>query len=149
MIRIRNPQDFAAGLLFIVIGAGALFLMADLRTGTARSMGPAYVPNMVAGSMALIGAVLAFKALTVKGPSLERWSLGLLTVICGAVVIFGLLLSKTGLLIASMVIVLIASFAMPGAKWRQVLPFAVIMAGAAALLFIVLLNLPMPLWPRW
>ena len=147
MLRIRNPQDFAAGLFFIFIGAGALYGMADLRMGTPLRMGPAYVPTLVAWAIIAVGAIVALGAFVVPGPSLERWAWKPLALICSATAFFGLVVAHVGLVLASIGIVVIACLASPGLSWRNIILFALLISGAAALLFSTLLGLPMRLWP--
>ncbi len=147
MIRIRNQQDFAAGLLFVLIGAIALYGMRDLRMGTAMRMGAAYIPTLAAWGMIGLGLILAATSLLFAGPKLEKWAWGPLALICGSMAFFGLAIPYTGLLPASFGIVLIAGFAARDASWLQVILFAGGISIAAALLFAGLLGLPLRLWP--
>ena len=43
-MRIRNSQDFAAGLLFVVIGVGAYWMGTDYNMGTAQRPGTGVLP---------------------------------------------------------------------------------------------------------
>ena len=47
MLRVKNPQDLAAGALLCVVGLLGWFLIRALPMGTAFRMGPAYIPTVV------------------------------------------------------------------------------------------------------
>ncbi len=147
MIRIRNPQDFAAGLFFILVGAGALYALSDLRMGTALRMGPAYVPTLIAWAIIGVGAMVLIGALAIPGPSLESWAWRPLLFVCGATAFFGVVVGKIGLILAGFGVVVIACLAVPGLSWPKILVFAAAISSAAAALFSGLLGLPMRLWP--
>jgi hypothetical protein len=147
MLRIRNPQDFAAGLFFLCVGAFALYGMKDLRLGTAMRMGPAYIPTLVAWGIVACGLIIAARALIVAGPALEKWALGKLLLICGGTLLFALIIRDLGLFLASVVLVAVVSFGAPDVKWRHTIPFCLAIAGAAVGLFGGLLGLSMRLWP--
>ncbi len=147
MVRIRSPQDFAAGLFFLFAGAFALYGMADLRVGTAMRMGPAYIPKLIAWGLVITGSAIAIRALLIEGPKLQGWAWKPLLLICGGTAAFGLVIPQLGLFLASMAITLVVSFGAKGMQWRQAIPFSLIIAGAAVALFGGLLGLPMRLWP--
>jgi Tripartite tricarboxylate transporter TctB family len=61
-MHIKNGKDFWAGLMFI--GAGASFMLVSLNypMGSAVRMGPAYFPTMLGGLLAVLGAMVFFRA---------------------------------------------------------------------------------------
>ena len=54
----RNAKDFWTGVVYIAIGAAAIFIGRDYGMGTAMKMGPAYFPVILSGLLILIGAVV-------------------------------------------------------------------------------------------
>jgi hypothetical protein len=55
-MRIKNPKDFWAGLMFIGTGVFfAVFAYANYQMGTAVRMGPAYFPFLLGGLLAVLG----------------------------------------------------------------------------------------------
>ena len=44
---IRSPKDFCAGLIYLAIGLGAIYIGRELPMGTALKMGPAYFPTVL------------------------------------------------------------------------------------------------------
>lgn len=147
-MRLRSPQDFIGGLALIALAALALSQIGDLRFGTASRMGPGYFPTVLAWLTALFGLILAARAFVLDGPSLEpvdlRHGLPLLL----AILVFGLAIRPLGLVLASALLFLVSAFASPELKWREQAIASVALIGLAVLLFVVLLDLPFPVWPR-
>ncbi|WP_424810833.1 hypothetical protein [Roseococcus sp. YIM B11640] len=69
-----NGKDLASGLLLIVIALVGLYLNTDHSLGTARRMGPGYMPMMVFWIQALLGlAVVGISFFSGPDP-LEKWT---------------------------------------------------------------------------
>ena len=64
MIKLRNPRDFWAGLIFLVVGVGAAVIARDYPMGTGGRMGPGYFPFVLSSLLALLGVA--------KCPTLQR-----------------------------------------------------------------------------
>ena len=61
-MKIRNFQDFYAGLMFAVIGGLTMFLAKSYDLGTAANMGPGFFPYYLGALLGIIGAILLIKA---------------------------------------------------------------------------------------
>jgi NhaP-type Na+/H+ or K+/H+ antiporter len=66
-MRIRSPKDFWAGLIFIAIGGGFVLLAQQYRLGDMHRMGPAMFPTLVGALLAVLGVVIALRALAFLG----------------------------------------------------------------------------------
>src|SRR4051794_41899814 len=64
-------QDLWAGLLLAAFGVAALIFGADLAMGTARRMGPGYMPYGLAWLLVLIGAAVALRGVVGAGTAVE------------------------------------------------------------------------------
>ena len=53
-LEIRNNKDFWAGMMFIGIGAAAMFIARDYPFGSALRMGPGYFPSVLGGILILL-----------------------------------------------------------------------------------------------
>ncbi|WP_413757962.1 tripartite tricarboxylate transporter TctB family protein, partial [Vibrio vulnificus] len=62
----KDLRDFWAGLLYLIIGAAALYMAADYEMGTAISMGPGYFPKVLSGLLILIGAASLVRSFIVE-----------------------------------------------------------------------------------
>ena len=68
-MRIRSSQDFATGLLFIVVGLAALWIGADYPMGTAQRPGTGVLPRILAWCLIGTGALLWLKAVVTEAAS--------------------------------------------------------------------------------
>ena len=149
MTRSRiDLQDLLFGLFLVAVAAGTLVATRKLAIGHAADMGPGYMPRVVA--LALMGFGLFF-----SGRGLWRMRVGIapvqlrpLLAILASVGVFALTAERLGLAIASVVAVILASFATREGRLVETIAFAVVLSGAAVLLFVKLLGLPIPIWPR-
>lgn len=147
MPHIRCRQDFAAGVLFVVLGIFLLYGLADVRVGTAMRMGPAYIPNLLAWGLVITGGAIAIRAFLISGPGLDSWAWKPLLLVCGGTALFGLIVPRLGLFLASVAITAVVSFGSRGMTLWSALSFGIVLAAAAGVLFSGLLGLPMRLWP--
>ena len=149
MFRIRSPQDFGAAAVFIAIGVAGLYFASDLAFGTASRMGPGYFPVLLSGCILLIGIIVGVRSLSIAGPPIERIPLRPIAVIVLCIVGFGLLIDRAGVAITAAALVLLASYARPGAKLVQSLALAAAMVVFVLAVFVYALGQPLPvLWSR-
>src|SRR3954466_826669 len=67
-MRIKNPKDFWAGLMFIGTGLFfAIFAYANYQMGTAVRMGPAYFPFLLGGLLAFLGVLVLIEGFAFEG----------------------------------------------------------------------------------
>lgn len=147
MLRVKNPQDLAAGVFLIVIGAAALWFSRDLVMGSVSRMGPRYFPFVVSCVLGGIGAVLALRSFAIEGPALQPWSLKILFLIVGSIALFAALIERFGLAIASAAMVLMCSVVARDYRWRESIVFAVGIVVFVVLLFSIALGLSIRIWP--
>ena len=143
---IKSPQDFGAGILFIVFGAVGLWVGSDLTFGTARNMGPGYFPMIICGLIMLIGLIVAGKSLAIEGPEIEKIHFRPIIFILLAIAAFGLFIEDIGAIIASILLIMFAAFARKEVKLVETVIFAVVTAAFVVLVFVYGLGQPMPIW---
>lgn len=149
----KDWRDLLFGLFLIAVAAGALFATRNLNVGSAADMGAGYMPRVV--SLGLLAFGLVFCARGVRQAGLTGAALAIepvqmrpLLAVLAAVGIFALTAERLGLAIASVVTVVLASLATREGRLRETVPFALLLSAAAVLLFIKVLALPVPVWPR-
>jgi hypothetical protein len=147
MIRLRNPQDLAAGLFLVLVAMLAYTFAADLPMGRLVRMGPGYVPVALSCLLGALGLLIAGRAFTIDGPRLEPWAWRPVLALTIALVVFALLLETAGLVVAIIVTTVVSAFAAPGVRVLQVLVLGVLLAILSTLLFAWLLGLPLIVWP--
>jgi hypothetical protein len=149
MTRLRiDLQDLLFGLFLVAVATGTFVATRNLTVGHAADMGPGYMPRVVA--LALMGFGVFF-----TGRGLWRMRVGIapvqlrpLLAILASVGVFALTAERLGLAIASVVTVILASLATREGRVLETIAFAILLSGAAVLLFVKLLGLPIPIWPR-
>jgi hypothetical protein len=112
-------------------------------------MGPGYFPIMVGALLAILGAVVAGRALAFDGPPVPRFNPRPLLVTLVAVVLFGLTIERLGLAVAIFVLVMVSAFADRDVRLLPSLALAVLLIVFSIASFVWLLGLPLPVWPQW
>ena len=148
-MQIRSPRDFWAGLVFIVIGAGFIALASHYRLGVASRMGPAYFPIMVGGVLTLLGLAITARSFVRSGPPIDRTALRPLAITLLSVVLFGLALSQLGLVAAIVALVAVGALADRDARPLEVVALAAFLAVFSVVVFVVVLGLPLQVWPEF
>lgn len=149
-MRPRSERDFFAGLLFVAVGLGFAWAATGYEFGQASAPGPGYFPFGLGVLLALLGAMVLFKSLSVEAEQGERIG-GLawrpLIFIVVAIVLFGLGLPRLGLPLTVAGVAFLVSFASPEAKVWEAALLGLGLALFCCLVFITGLHLNLPLWP--
>lgn len=148
-IRVRNQQDFVAGLFFLVIALGALAIGWGYPTGTAVRMSAGYFPRLLCGLLALLAVIVLVGAVRVEGPNLKPVKWRPLLMVPAAVVAFGLGIQYLGFALAAVLITIFGSFASPRVRWGEMLIASVALTFLAIGIFIWGVGLPIPIWPEF
>jgi Tripartite tricarboxylate transporter TctB family len=146
-VRIRSPSDFWCGLLLSAVGIAFVVLAQRYRIGTPARMGPGFFPTILGGVLAALGLSLAIPAFFRSGEPLPRLGVRPLLTILAAIVIFALLLQPLGFVLAALILVLISGFADPELRPVESLGLALLLTVFSVGIFVVLLGLPLNLWP--
>lgn len=159
-MNIKSQKDFFSGLLFIAVGGGFAIGATNYNVGTAARMGPGYFPLMLGVLLAVLGILIAFKALTVETPDgdkIGKWAWRPLFLIISANLLFGVLLGglpslgipSMGLIVAIYGLVTVASMAGQSFRLLPTLGLATILAVVSYLAFVKLLSLNFQVWPAF
>jgi len=146
MIQVKNPQDFWAGVLFVVVGAIALWHGWSYPVGTIRQMGPGFVPRALSWVLLGIGAFLALRGVRATGARIAPCVLRPQVFILLSIIVFGLTIERFGLAPAVVLATIVAALASRQTKWTETAALAVLFAVASVLLFIYLLGQSMQAW---
>ncbi|MDQ0346829.1 tripartite tricarboxylate transporter TctB family protein [Ancylobacter vacuolatus] len=147
---MKAPKDFWTGAIYLVIGLVGFAVARDYRLGTATHMGPGYFPAVLTGLLALVGLISVVRAFVVEGAPIGTLALKPLASVVGAILVFGLAIVPLGGAVAMLLTVLVAATAS-----RQFRLAPLPLAGAAGLVatcclvFIQMLNVPIPLVGPW
>lgn len=154
---IRAPQNLAGGLALAGLSGLALWLLRDLNQGTLSEMGSALLPRALAVCLGLMGLGLVLSAFIRHGLPLERTELHGPVLVLLAIAFFALtirpfplgpiVIPGLGLVVAAPVAIVIAGFATPEARLRELIVLALGLTPLCMLMFGDLLNLPIPMFP--
>ena len=148
-MKIKSPKDFWAGLMFIALGLFFLVAARNYQMGSATRMGAAYFPTVLGGLMAVLGGIIFFQSLVVKGEKVPAMSFRPLFFVALSLALFGYLLRPIGLVLALALLVVLSAFAGHEFKLKEVLLLSVVLIVLSVLVFVKALSLPFPLWPEF
>jgi hypothetical protein len=154
---IRGPQNVAGGVALICLAALALWLLRDLDAGTLGAMGSALMPRALAVALGLFGLALAVSGFLRSGLPIERTEPHGPVLVLVAIVFFAVTIRPfpigpvtipgLGLIISAPFAIVIAGFATPEARLRELVVLALGLTPFCMLLFGDLLNLSIPIFP--
>lgn len=150
-MKIKNERDFFSGLMFIVVGMLFGVGAVHVAMGTSAQPGTGYFPLMLSVLMAVLGAVLLFKSLTIEtegGERVGRIAWRPVLVIVASISVFGATIDRLGLLLAVPLLIVLSSFAGDEFRWPGVLVSAALLTLLSWFIFVYLLKLTIPVWPR-
>lgn len=149
-MKIKSQRDFWSGLLFLGVGVAFAWGATEYSFGSSARPGPGYFPFGLGILLALLGALVLFKALTLEsegGDPIGNIAWRPLLVIVAAVAMFGVALPRLGLACTLPLLIAMASLAGDEFNWRDVLISSIVLTVGSWALFILGLKLTIPLWP--
>jgi hypothetical protein len=146
MLRIKSPQDLGAGLVFILIGIAGIYFGGDLRFGNASRMGPGFFPYYLSWCIVGVGAIVAVRALVLRGPPIELVRLRPVVLVIASLLVFGLAMERLGLFFSAFALIAIAAFAQTKPNLRDTLLLAAGMTIFCVVVFVWALGQPLTLF---
>ena len=124
-----------------------MVLARQYRFGTPARMGPGFFPTILGGILAALGLSLSIPAFVRSGDPLPRLGLRPLLTILAAIIVFALLLQPLGFVLAAIILVLLTAFADPELRPVETAGLALVLTAFSVGIFVLLLGLPLNLWP--
>ena len=151
-MKIKSQKDFWSGLMFLTVGILFAWGATMYNFGSSARPGPGYFPFGLGVLLAILGAIVLFKAMTIAvegGDPIGNWAWKPLVVITAAVFIMGVLLPRLGMMVSLPLLVIIAAWAGDEFHWRDALINAVVLTIGSWFIFIYGLKLTIPVWPSF
>ncbi|WP_225784147.1 tripartite tricarboxylate transporter TctB family protein [Xenophilus sp. Marseille-Q4582] len=159
-MKIKSERDFFSGVLFCAFGVAFAWGATTYNVGSGARMGPGYFPLIVGILIAIMGAAITVKAMTVEtadGEPVGKIAWKPLIFIIGANLMFGVLLGglpsiglpPMGLIVAIYALTFIAGLAGDKFSFKASAVLATILAVGSYLAFVVALKLQFPVWPTF
>jgi hypothetical protein len=146
---IRNQTDFLSGLIFGGVGVTALAISRDLSFGTLAQVGPGFFPTVAAVGLCMVALILLVRSVTTGESETITLAPLPIAVICGAALLFAVLLRPLGLLPAAVIVVLVSTLASRSLGWVAAVTLAVAISGFVTLIFVAGLGLQAPILGTW
>lgn len=151
-MKIKSERDFWSGLMFLVVGIGFAWGATNYSFGNSARPGPGYFPFGLGILLALLGAIVLFKALTLEtedGEKVGQLAWKPLFVVLASVALFGVLIPRLGLLIALPLLVIASSWASDEFSWKAAVTNAVVLTAMSWVIFVKGLSLTIPVLPTF
>ena len=145
--RRRSRRDLVAGAVFIAFGAAFGIGAFQYDFGDPVRPGPGFFPIVVGLLLGVAGVVIALRSAIDEADAVAAGSTNwrAMTMIVGGLLVFALVVRGAGLVPAVFVASLIASFASRNTKPLGALAMAIGLTVLSVLIFVVALNLRLPL----
>jgi hypothetical protein len=146
--------------MFMGVGVAFAWGATTYNVGEGARMGPGYFPLMLGILMAILGALVTFKALVVEsegGDKIGKWAWTPLVFIILANLAFGVLLGglpsiklpAMGMIVAIYALTFISSMAEAGWKFKNTFILATVLAVGSYIAFVLVLKLQFAVWPTF
>jgi Tripartite tricarboxylate transporter TctB family len=139
---LRSNQDVLAGVLFLLIGLGAVAVARDYEMGTAMRMGPAYFPTVLGWVLYGFGAFLLLRGIAAGGGVGVTWAWRPLAFVTLALLAFGFVIARFGLIPALVAMFFVCAAAGREYRFGEVLVLTAVMSAFAVGVFVYALKLP-------
>ena len=136
-------------MIFLAIGIAFMVLAQEYRMGTGARMGPGYFPTALGGLMAALGLTLVVPAFMRDGEPFPRLHMRQMLMILASIVVFALLLQPLGFVLAALALIVVGGLADPDLRFLESVALAIFLSAFSVVVFVMLLGLPLPLWPSF
>lgn len=144
------PRDLLAGAVFIAFGLAFALGALDYNLGTPANMGPGFIPLSLGALLAAFGVAVVIKGFVVgEGEPIGEIGWRAVVLITAALLFFGLTVRGLGVIGSLFGASLLASLARERTSPLGALVIAVGLTVASVLIFIVALQLRLPLVGPW
>ncbi len=151
-MKIKSEKDFWSGLMFIAVGIVFAVGATNYSMGSGARPGPGYFPLLLSTILAILGAIVLFKSLTIEtegGDKIGRFAWRPLLVVVASIIVFAVLLPRLGMWITFPIVIILVSFASEEFRWRGVLITAAALTVFSWLVFVKGLALTIPTIPTF
>jgi len=148
--RRRSFPDVLAGGVFVLIGGAFVVGSLSYELGTPLRMGPGYFPLLVGAILGALGVGIVLKGL-IAGEVIEFGTIPwrAIALIVLAVLFFGFTVRRLGFVPTSAVTALLTALASSRVRPLMAVAIAAGLTVASTLIFVVGLQLRIPLWGPW
>lgn len=147
MIRLKSPQDFFAGLMFMAFGAVGAWVAQRYPFGTSVRMGPGYLPVVISWCMVTLGVIIAARGVVLTGPPVALIRLRPTLLVLGAVLVYAFSIERLGLAISVFLVTALSALGNTAVRLAETAILGVVLAVFCVLVFVYGLSIPLSVWP--
>jgi putative tricarboxylic transport membrane protein len=151
--RVFASRNVVAGLMFMAIALAGLWISRNYPVGTAVRMGTGYMPRLLLWLLFLLGGAVLLVGLRESNKprqSVSSWErLRPIVFITASIVIFALCIERLGLVISTLLLIFVGGMAHRELRLVEILLTSVVLVVLSLAVFIVGLDLTIPVWPDW
>jgi hypothetical protein len=147
-------RDVIAGVFLVIVGTAFAIAARHYPFGTIARFGAGFFPFWLGVALASLGVLLALSSLLGAGDGkpeiatvLATMDLRSFTVVIGSVVLFGITLTRFGLLLSIVILVLVSSLGSRELRWGSTFAAAMLLAAGCSAVFVYGLGLTVPVLP--
>ena len=151
-MKIKSQRDFWSGLMFVTVGVVFAVGATNYSMGSSARPGAGYFPLILSVLMAILGAVVLFKSLTIEtegGDPIGAIAWRPLLVIVVSIAVFGFALPRLGMFATIPLLIIMVSLAGDEFSWIGVLVNSAVLTAGSWVIFIWGLHLTIPLKPAF
>ena len=151
-MKIKSQRDFVSGLMFVVVGVIFAVGATNYSMGSSAKPGAGYFPLILSVLMAILGAIVLFKSLTIEtegGDPVGHIAWRPLLVIVASIAVFAIALPRLGMFVTIPLLIVMVSFAGDEFSWKGVVANSIVLTAGSWVIFIWGLNLTIPLKPAF
>lgn len=145
-LKLKNPEDFWAGLLFIGFGVLVMAVCRNYPMGRNTHMGPGYFPMYAGAILAVLGAIISLVSFRVEGERIKPFAWRGMIMLSIGFAAFGWSVDHIGFVPALLVLIFCSALAGKEFKLLQVLVMSGVLIVGSVALFIFGLKLPFSLF---
>lgn len=156
-LKVKSHCDVWSGILFMGVGLAFASGATEYAFGSSAKPGPGYFPLGLGLLLVLLGAGVVLQGIGMNASQRQDdateligpWAWKQLGIVVGSIALFGVTLPYLGMLLALPILVVTISTAVHGFRWVSVLVCAAILTVACYLIFVLGLNLTLPVLPAF
>ena len=151
-MKIKSQRDFWSGLMFVLVGVVFAVGATNYSLGSSARPGPGFFPLILSVIMAILGAIVLFKSLTIEtegGDPIGSIAWKPLIVIVLSITVFAIALPRLGMVLTVPILIIMTSFAGDEFHWKGVLLNALVLTFGSWVIFVWGLKLTIPMWPSF
>ena len=146
----RALKDILAGAIFIAFGLAFAIGSLTYEVGSPLDMGPGYVPLALGLMLIGLGGLIVVKGFIAgEGEPIGDVDWRAVVLITASLLFFGITVRGLGVALSLFIATLMAALARSATSWREALVIAVGLTVLSVVIFIVALQLRLPLLGPW